>query len=361
MASVDKTSLLNEAGVRLSPGDASMVRASLEVSLAANMDHSKRKITYLRVSITDRCNLRCFYCMPAQGLKLLKHSDILSYEELFRVINVSAQMGITKVRLTGGEPLLRRNVCHLIRGVLNVPGIQDVSLTTNGVLLKNMVGPLWEAGLRRINVSLDTLNPLKFRKITRRDQYREVWQGINEAETVGFNPIRINMVAIKGVNDDELGRFARLSMEKPYSFRFIEYMPMGGVSAWDASRFMSGSEIAARLETYGRLHPVPRHSSDGPCRRFRFEGALGEIGLISPITRHFCDTCNRLRLTADGKLRSCLLSDHEVDVKKGLKRQCSDGEIAALIQESIAKKPKRHEVNADVNQHCTRHMSRIGG
>ncbi|MBI5248198.1 MAG: GTP 3',8-cyclase MoaA [Desulfomonile tiedjei] len=324
------------------------------------VDHCKRKITYLRISITDRCNLRCVYCMPANGLGLLEHSDILSYKEILRVIHVSAEMGITKVRVTGGEPLLRRDVCHLLRDILNVPGIRDLGLTTNGVLLKSMARPLWEAGLRRINISLDTLNPLKFRKIARRDHYQEVWEGIREAESVGFNPIRINVVAVKGLNDDELGCFARLSIEKPYSFRFIEYMPMGSMN-WDFAKFMSCNEIVEKLKIYGSLHPIPRHCSDGPCRRFRFAGALGEIGLISPISNHFCGTCNRLRLTANGKLRPCLMSDHEVDIMKPLREQCSDGELATLIQEAITKKPKRHEANDGSRQHSMRHMSRIGG
>ena len=325
------------------------------------MDHCNRRITYLRVSITDRCNLRCFYCMPAHGLRLLDHGDVLSYEEILRIIKVSTQLGIRKVRLTGGEPLLRRNVCHLVREIVSMPGIEEVGVTTNGVLLKHMARPLWDAGLRRVNVSLDTLSPLKFRKVTRKDHYHEVWQGIREAESVGFYPIRMNVVAVRGVNDDELERFAQLSVEKPYSFRFIEYMPMGNLSGWSASRFIAASEILARLEGYGRLHPIPRQCSDGPCRRFRFDGALGEVGLISPISSHFCDSCNRLRLTADGKLRSCLLSDHEVDIRNPLREHCSDGELTGLIREAIANKPKRHKVHAGTEQHCMRHMSRIGG
>jgi GTP 3',8-cyclase len=299
--------------------------------------------------------------MPSQGLRLLEHADILSYEEILRVVNVSAQMGITKIRLTGGEPLLRRNVCHLVSGILGVPGIQDVSLTTNGVLLKSMARPLWESGLRRINISLDTLNPLKYRKITRRNHYQDVYDGIREAESIGFSPIRINVVAVRGINDDELGCFARLSMEKPYSFRFIEYMPMGHTADWDASRFMSGDEILTRLERHGPLHPIPRQPSDGPCRRFRFGEALGEIGLISPISNHFCNSCNRLRLTADGKLRSCLLSDNEVDVRNSLRDYCSDEDLADLIQEAIAKKPSRHGVYAGSKRVSLQHMSRIGG
>jgi len=299
--------------------------------------------------------------MPAQGLPLLEHSDIVSYEEILRIVRVSARIGITKVRLTGGEPLLRRNVSHLVKGIFSVPGIRDVSLTTNGVLLKDMARDLWDAGLRRINVSLDTLNPLKFRWMTRRDHFQAVSEGISEAESVGFHPIRINVVTVKGINDDELGRFAKLSKEKPYAFRFIEYMPMGRYSAWDGSKFMAGCEIKARLEQYGPLHPIPRHSSDGPCRRFRFDGALGEIGLISPISNHFCDTCNRLRLTADGKLRPCLMSDLEVDVKNPLRRACSDAELADLIREAIAKKPKQHGIHGRSKQRCMRNMSRIGG
>ena len=329
--------------------------------MADNTDRCNREITYLRVSITDRCNLRCLYCMSPRGVRLLDHADILSYEEILRVVEVSARLGITKVRLTGGEPLLRRNVCELVRAITNVPGVQDVSLTTNGVLLQDMARPLRDAGLRRINVSLDTLSPLNFRRITRRDLYSDVWRGIREAETVGFDPIRINVVTIRGINDDELGRFAQLSREKPYSFRFIEYMPTGNLDDWDVWKFMPADEIRTRLEEYGPLLAIPRNGSDGPSCRFRFPDGVGEIGLISPISHHFCDSCNRLRLTADGKLRSCLFSDFEVDVKGPLRDRCSDTELARLIRESIAKKPKKHGITTETKQGRLPAMSRIGG
>lgn len=329
--------------------------------MAANNDNHGRRIEYLRVSITDRCNLRCVYCMPDGGLDMLEHADILSYEEILRIVGLAARMGITKVRLTGGEPLIRRNVCDLVQRIKAVPGIRSVGLTTNGVRLVDMARPLWEAGLRRINISLDTLNSLKFQKITKRDYFQEVFQGIATAEEEGFAPIKINVVAIRGINDDEIPRFAQWSMEKPYAIRFIEYMPMGHQWERHRSRFLPASKIRRLLETLGRLHPVESSPLDGPSQRFKFESARGEIGLISGLSNHFCHACNRLRLTSDGKLRPCLLSEHEVDVKTPLRQGCSDDVISSLMREAIAMKPKRHGLELSDHERRLRHMSRIGG
>ncbi len=305
--------------------------------------------------------MRCIYCMPERGMSLLGHDDILSYEEILRVVRVSASMGITKVRLTGGEPLVRRNVCHLIREILGIPGIKDVGLTTNGVALKHMARPLWEAGLRRINVSLDALNPLKFRKITRTEFYGNVREGIAEAEAVGFHPLKINVVAMRGVNEDEIGAFARLSVEKPFSVRFIECMPMNNDVRWGRSQFLSQQEIRTHLEAHGALHPIDRSPSDGPSRRFRFTSAKGEIGLIGALSHNFCSSCNRLRLTSSGRLRPCLLYDREIDVRTPLRNECSDGRIRSLIREAIAMKPNGHSLDMRHDQRCLQYMSRIGG
>lgn len=325
------------------------------------VDGFNRRIEYLRVSITDRCNLRCKYCMPPSGLRLGMHEDILSYEEILRVVRVAAAMGVKKVRITGGEPLLRRNVLQLIRAIKAVPGINDLSLTTNGVLLKTMAGALWKAGLRRINVSLDTLNPLKFRKIAGRDHHRNIWEGIAQAEHVGFSPIRLNTVVMRGVNDDELDHFARLAMNRPYAVRFIEYMPVGSLVPWDRSKFMSGAEIKERLEAFGPLIPVPRSNFDGPSERFRFQYGKGEIGLIGAVSKHFCHTCNRLRLTSDGKLRPCLLADDEVDVKTALRGDCSDGELRRLILGAVARKMETSRLATGNIHQSGRSMSGIGG
>lgn len=325
------------------------------------VDGFNRRIDYLRISITDRCNLRCSYCMPSSGLRLRRHDDILSYEEILRIVRVAAAMGVRKVRVTGGEPLLRRNLVQLIGEIRAIPGIMDLSLTTNGVLLKSMAEPLWKAGLRRINVSLDTLNPLKFRKITGRDYHRNVWEGIYLAEEVGFSPIRLNTVVMKGVNDDELEHLARISMSRPYAVRFIEYMPVGTTLPWDRAKFMSAAEIKGRLEVFGSLIPVPRSRLDGPSERYRFEAGKGEIGLIGAVSNHFCHTCNRLRLTADGKLRPCLLSDDEIDVKAALRADCSDKELQGLILSAAARKTETRRLSNGGIRHDGRSMSGIGG
>ncbi len=325
------------------------------------VDGFNRRIDYLRVSITDRCNLRCMYCMPPSGMKIGTHDEILSYEEILRIVRAAAAMGVTKVRITGGEPLLRRNLLNLIGEIRAVPGIADLGLTTNGVLLKTMAGALWEAGLRRINVSLDTLNSLKFRKITGRDHHRDVLEGIARAEELGFSPIKLNTVVMKGVNDDELVHFARMAVNRPYAVRFIEYMPVGGSLPWDRSKFVAATEIKEQLEAVGPLVPVPRARFDGPSERFRFQHGKGEIGLIGAVSKHFCHTCNRLRLTSDGKLRPCLLSDDEVDVRTALREGCSDEEIRRLICGAVARKTERRRPATGGIQQSGRSMSCIGG
>lgn len=332
-----------------------------EALLAENVDRHHRKIDYLRVSITDRCNLRCTYCMPPGGVDLARHEDILRYEEIVRVVRVFARMGLTKVRLTGGEPLLRKNVCHLVERIVHLDGIRDVGITTNGVRLKTMAESLFDAGLRRINVSLDTLNPLKFRKITGTAFHQDVLAGIAEAERVGLGPIKINVVLLKDTNIDDLPQFAELTKKRPYSVRFIEWMPIGRSNGRNGSKFFSAQEAKCRLETRGRLIPIPRSRFDGPAKRYRFESAPGEIGLISSVSNHFCHECNRMRLTADGKLRPCLLSDEEVDVRSALRENCSDNHLAQLIQTAIVRKPERHGLDFGNERGCSRDMSTIGG
>jgi cyclic pyranopterin phosphate synthase len=329
--------------------------------MAPNIDAYDRPITYLRVSVTDRCNLRCFYCMPANDFHPLKHTDILTYEEILRLIHVATDAGVTKVRLTGGEPLLRRDFVHFVESVCRIPLLQDVSLTTNGILLKELAQPLFDAGLHRINVSLDTLNPSKYAKIAGRPFFQAVWEGLETAESLGFSPIKINVVTMKGVNDDELRQFADLSIKKPYHVRFIEYMPVGRDSDWKPERYISSDEIRARLAAFSSLHPIPRSSHDGPAERYRFKSGKGEIGLISAISHHFCPSCNRLRLTADGRLRPCLFSNEEVDIKTPLRLGQSREELKSVFKKTIAKKPRRHHVQAAEKGESLRPMISIGG
>jgi cyclic pyranopterin phosphate synthase len=329
--------------------------------MAPNVDPYNREITYLRVSVTDRCNLRCIYCTPVKDLKLLAHADILNYEEILKVIRVATEVGIKKVRLTGGEPLIRRNFVHLVKSVCRISQIEDVSITTNGVFLKEMAGALFEAGVHRINVSLDTLNPLKYTKITRRKCFGAVWRGLQVAEVVGFSPIKVNVVVIRGLNDNELLGFADLSVRRPFQIRFIEYMPIGRDSDWTPEKYISSDEIKSKLKTFGPLYNIPRSINDGPAERYRFESAKGEIGFISALSHHFCPSCNRLRLTADGNLRPCLFADDEVDIKTPLRNGCSQEDLRGLFQQAIARKPRRHHAEILEKGECLRLMSTIGG
>jgi len=329
--------------------------------MAPNVDNYNRRITYLRVSVTDRCNLRCIYCVPVKDLTLLNHGDILNYEEILRVLQAGAEIGIEKVRLTGGEPLVRRNFVHFVESVCQMSAFKDVSITTNGVYLKEKAQEIFDAGVRRINVSLDTLDPVKYAKITGRDYFDNVWKGLKEAEAVGFSPIKLNVVAIRGINDDELLAFAQLSRRKPYHIRFIEYMPIGHDNRWTPEKYISSDEIKSKLESFSPLHKLPHLTDDGPAKRCRFESAKGEIGFISALSHHFCSTCNRLRLTADGKLRPCLLAEDEVDIKTPLRSGCSQEDLKCVFQRAIAKKPKRHHDKISERVQCLRSMSAIGG
>ncbi|HRT63134.1 MAG TPA: GTP 3',8-cyclase MoaA [Syntrophales bacterium] len=327
-------------------------------------DSYNREISYLRVSVTDRCNLRCLYCMPKEGVSLLGHDDILSYEEILRVIREAVALGITKVRVTGGEPLVRRGLLDFLHALKQLP-LQDLSLTTNGILLEVYAEKLFDAGIRRINVSLDSLHPEKYARITRGGNLHSVLRGIERAERIGFAPIKINTVALRGINDDEILDIARLTLEKPYQVRFIELMPTGRIDADVSERYLSADVIMARIGAFRKLHAADRHGRgiDGPARIYRMEGAMGEIGFISPVSSHFCDLCNRLRLTADGHLRSCLLSDDELDLKTPLRSGCTDQELRDMIRQSILKKPQRHALDGGVlpKRRPRKEMPQIGG
>ncbi len=330
------------------------------------VDMFSRTISYLRLSLTDRCNLRCVYCMPEDGeeggLKILQHSDLLSYEELLRVIKVVVDMGMNKLRLTGGEPLVRRGVMDFIAALSKVKGLEEIRLTTNGVLLQEKAAGLFDAGIRKLNISLDTMRPERFKEITGADLFEQVWQGIETAVELGFE-IKLNVVAMKGINDDEFVDFARLALEKPYQVRFIEFMPVGKNSTWDKRYYIPSTELKEMIGKVGTLEALSGCRMDGPAKVYSLtaaDGSKGRIGFISPISHHFCDTCNRLRLTSAGTLRACLLHDHEADLKALLRSGGSDKEIRALIKQTILDKPKGHTLAEDL-ANCEGQMSRIGG
>ena len=325
-------------------------------------DRYQRTIDYLRVSITDRCDLRCIYCTPLGGLPKLAHDDILSYEEFLHLIQVAVNMGITKVRLTGGEPLVRKGFTDFCRRLAGLPGLQSLSLTTNGVMLEELAQDLYDAGIRRINISLDTLQPQKFLRITRRDKFHKVRRGIQKAENIGFNPIKINVVVMRGINDDEILDLARLSLDLPYHIRFIEFMGVNNDSNWLYQHYVSAEEILANLRTLAPLEQITAAHTNGPASHFRWPKAAGMIGIISPVSNHFCPACNRIRLTADGKLRNCLFSDQEVDIKSPLRQGATDSELSQILRDSIDNKPEKHSLQSEVFRKCqSRPMVAIGG
>ncbi|MDP3297952.1 MAG: GTP 3',8-cyclase MoaA [Thermodesulfovibrionia bacterium] len=323
-------------------------------------DHYGRKIDYLRISVTDRCNLRCIYCMSPEGVKPIKHREILSYEEIIRIAAIAVSLGVKKIRITGGEPLARKNITYLISSLNNIKGLEDISLTTNGVLLEKYADEIAQAGLRRVNVSLDSLRADKYAKITRGGDIDNVLRGIDKAERAGLIPVKINMVAIRGFNDDEIEDFAKMTLEKSYQVRFIEFMPLGARDLWSPEKYIPINEIKSIAEKIGPLTPV-RLRKSGPARYFRFEGASGVVGFINAISHQFCTECNRLRLTADGKLRPCLFSETEIDLKNPLRSGAPDSEIERLIKLAIEVKPEGHNLNCTKEFNALRPMSKIGG
>jgi cyclic pyranopterin phosphate synthase len=299
--------------------------------------------------------------MPEEGIPFLPHGDILTYEEMLRLVNISTRCGIRKVRLTGGEPLARKGFIHFLERLSDIDTLDEITLTTNAVLLKEYAADIMDCGICRINISLDSLKRERFFNITGRDQFDQVWEGIQEAERMGFNPIKINVVAIKGVNDDEILDFARLTREKPYHVRFIELMPVGKENSWSVEKFISTEEIFERIQTLGALKPIMSNPLDGPADRFVLDGGKGEIGFIGALSQHFCDSCNRLRLTAEGQLRSCLFSDQEIDMKTPLREGKGDDYLINLIGRAIENKPEEHGLITSGPRKCIRQMSTIGG
>jgi cyclic pyranopterin phosphate synthase len=321
------------------------------------LDPFGRSINYLRISVTDRCNLRCIYCMPPEGVPQMSHSEILSYEEIRTVVRAAAELGINKIRLTGGEPLVRADLPKLIKMLSRIDGIQELSLTTNGTLLKNYALELRQAGLSRINLSLDTLKPDRFRYITRLGRLEDVLEGISAAKKAGFDPVKINAVVMQGINDDEILDFARMTCEEGCHVRFIELMPFKGMA-----EFVPSVEVRQRISLLGKLEPCPSITGNGPARYYRLAGAKGTIGFISPLTEtSFCSRCNRIRLTADGRLRPCLLGEDEIDLKMPLRNNASTEELRRLILKAVASKPEHHHLEGGNVRPVKRKMSQIGG
>lgn len=324
------------------------------------VDRYNRHLNYLRISITDRCNLRCVYCVPSDQIPRMSHRDILRYEEILRIVRIGVDLGISKIRITGGEPLVRKGVCQFLAAISRMAGLNEVTLTTNGVLLEENIGCIRDAGIRRINVSLDTLQKDKFADITGKDDFERVWNGIKAAGDAGIDPIKLNVVALRGTNDDEFLDFARLTLSQSFHIRFIEYMPIGKSRASFGPPLLV-SEIKDRIASVGPLIPIEKNPADGPAERFKLAGAVGEIGFISALSHHFCSSCNRLRLTASGQLRPCLLSDHQLDLKGPLRAGESDAKLAEIFRRAVENKPSDHDlvVNAPSGVSCQ--MSSIGG
>ncbi len=326
-----------------------------------------RTVSYLRLSLTDQCNLRCLYCTPRGQEVKLDSVELLSFEELIRVVSVAVNMGVKKLRLTGGEPLVRRGIMSCIKGLAGIPSLDDIRLTTNGILLGDFAEELYEAGIRKLNISMDTLQPRRYQMITGHNLFDRLWAAIQKVEKMGFAPIKLNVVVLRGMNDDELLDFGRLSLRRPFHIRFIEFMPIGKSTIWEKEKYFSTAEIKARLAPLGPLKDVDTGRGGipvGPAEVYRLPGAVGTLGFISPISHQFCDHCNRLRLTSEGKLRSCLFSDEEIDLKGVLRSGASDNDIKKLFAEAILNKPKGHtlqRINDGDQVNCHGWMSRIGG
>jgi cyclic pyranopterin phosphate synthase len=335
-----------------------------------------RRIDYLRISVTDRCNLRCVYCMPPKGVPWRAPEEILTFEEIERFARAAAGEGISKIRLTGGEPLVRLGIVDHVRRLRDVTGIEQIAITTNVTLLPRYAQDLYDAGLRRVNISLDTLDPEVFATTTRGGRLVDVLAGIDAAFAVGFDPVKLNVVVVRSLGQDLLG-FAKMTFERPVHVRFIEYMPVGGAEiegtscsssegeGWTEADHVPSDEVLERLRTegfaagMGELEAVRREAAPGgwgPAHYYRFPGAKGTLGVISPLSHHFCGECNRLRLTAEGQLRTCLFSDDELDARSVL-RTSTDEDVHALIREALHRKPESHSMRIGT----LRRMSQIGG
>ncbi|MDQ2663426.1 MAG: GTP 3',8-cyclase MoaA [Candidatus Eremiobacteraeota bacterium] len=321
-------------------------------------DAFARRITYLRVSVTDKCNLRCVYCMPEGGLEWLGKSDILSFEEIAAIVRSAASLGVRSVRLTGGEPLVRRDLATLVRALGAIPGIEDIALSTNALLLADQIGGLVTAGLTRVNVSLDTLDPQRFETIARRPGLERVIAGIDAAIEHGLDPIKLNCVVMRGQNDDELAAFAEMTKARRVFVRFIEVMPVVENLSMQTGAYIGADEILDRIRGIGQLEPVDGPRGNGPARYYAFRGAPGAVGVISPLSHTYCDTCNRVRLSADGKLKLCLFGDHFIDLRTPLR---AGQPLEPIFRASMSIKPERHHLEPGKTASRMRALSEIGG
>ncbi len=328
-------------------------------------DRFGRNITYLRVSVTDRCNMRCIYCMPESGVPLVTHSDLLSFEEIARVVRAGASVGIRTARLTGGEPLLRRGIVDLVAKLAEIPGLDDLAMTTNAARLDTMAASLKAAGLRRVNISLDSLDPETFAVITRGGDLSAVLRGIDSALEAGLFPVKLNCVALRDLNDSEIPAMLGFIKERPVHLRFIELMPVGWNDAWFSQRFIPASELVTRVESAAAavgcgVRPSAAAVGRGPATYLEIDGHLGMVGFISAMTAHFCARCTRMRLTSTGGLSPCLASGVELDIRSELRSGCSDDRLVQLFLEAAAMKPLEHSMEREAGLD-SRLMSRIGG
>ena len=316
----------------------------------------------LRISVTDRCNIRCFYCMPEEGVQFMDRKEILSFEEIEGFVRAAVPLGITKIRLTGGEPLVRRDLAHLIGKLCAIEGVRDIALTTNAVLLKQQAKDLYSAGLRRLNIHLDTLDRERFRQITRRDDLPRVMAGIDAAVDAGFRKIKFNVVAVKGLVEPDIVPMALFCKERGFEPRFIEFMPLDAQSLWGRSRVLTADEMIATISReIGPLVAVPDSDPRAPATEYAYADGSGRLGFIASVSKPFCLNCNRIRLTSDGKLRYCLFAIDETDVKQLLRSGAADEEIQAVIRQNVSEKWLGHEINSAKFIPPPRPMYAIGG
>jgi len=352
---------MSERNGRIPLAVAARVAAGAAAGGSGMRDGFGRRIEYLRISVTDKCNLRCVYCMPVEGLPWLKRDQLLSYEEIASIVATMAGMGLRRVRITGGEPLVRRDLVELVAALAGIAGIEDIALSTNAVLLAPVAAALREAGVRRVNISLDSLQPDRIDAIARRaGAAAAIFDGLDAAERVGFEPIKINTVIMRGRNDDELEAFARITLERPWHVRFIEVMPVGENLDVSAHEYVPANEMLRRVERIGELEPVDGPRGNGPAVYFRFPGAPGTVGVITPMSHNYCDRCNRMRLTADGRLRPCLFGSIETDLRGPLRR---DESIRPLVEHTLRIKPQRHNLvqGSDAGSGGLLALSQVGG
>src|SRR5580658_992068 len=333
----------------------------IQDNVAPLVDAFRRPITYLRVSVTDRCNLRCVYCMPEAGLPWIPNQSVLSYEEIEEIVRAAAHVGVRSIRLTGGEPLVRHDLTRLVGMLAAIPGISDLSLSTNGLLLATQAQALKAAGLQRVNISLDTLRADRFTAIARRPGLDRVLAGIDAALAHGLEPVKLNCVVMRGANDDEIEAFAELTRTRAVHVRFIEVMPVQENVELQREAWVSSDEVLARLGALGTLSPVPNPHGNGPARTFAYDGAPGTVGVISPLAHDYCERCNRVRLSADGRLKLCLFGDHLIDLRTPLRAGGGQDAIVGLLRAAMHVKPERHHLALGETASIMRAFSEIGG